>query len=96
MDTTKLKSRTFQQSTKVATGPKPSGPNLWTETPAERQQRMQDELMGVKRKVENASGPTEDESDEKRRKRERDYHLKEEVERHNVRFPIAIMRGDPS
>lgn len=94
MDTTKLKSRTFQQSTKVVTGPKPGGPNLWTETPAERQQRMQDELMGVKRKVENAN-PAEDESDDKRRKRERDYQLKEEVERHNVRLPrLSLLCAD--
>ncbi|KAL8283735.1 hypothetical protein RQP46_005530 [Phenoliferia psychrophenolica] len=97
MDTTKLKSRTFQQSTKVVTGPKPGGPNLWTETPAERQQRMQDELMGVKRKVENAT--VEDESDDKRRKRERDYHLKEEVERHNVSLlpnHVVLQHPDPT
>jgi hypothetical protein len=46
---------------------------------------MADEVMGKKRKAE---GPAvEEETDDERRKRLRDQQLKEEVERHNVRFP---------
>lgn len=89
MDPTKLKSRSFQQSSKVSSSDrKESGPDLWTETPAERQQRMEDEVLGRKRKavISAAGSAREEESDEKRRKRERDIRLKEEVERHNVRL----------
>ncbi|KAI5480887.1 hypothetical protein MNV49_006696 [Pseudohyphozyma bogoriensis] len=85
MDSTKLKSRTFQQSSKPDSK-KQSGPNLWTETPAERQQRMADEMMGKKRKAEvsaGGGGAEEEESDDKRRRRERDRQLRDEVERHN-------------
>lgn len=86
MDSTKLKSRTFQQSAKVAEKKDASGPNLWTETPAERQQRLEDEMLGKKRKAEGLTGGAdEDESDEARRKRQRDWQLREEVDRHNVR-----------
>ncbi|GAA6038421.1 hypothetical protein JCM8097_007640 [Rhodosporidiobolus ruineniae] len=82
MDTTKLKSRGFATGKAAASAGKKEGPStLWTETPAERQQRLQDEMLGKKRKAENA--PKEEESDEARRKRKRDQQLKDEVERHN-------------
>ncbi|GAA5969456.1 hypothetical protein JCM11641_008121 [Rhodosporidiobolus odoratus] len=82
MDTTKLKSRGFATGKAAASAGKKEGPsNLWTETPAERQQRLQDEMMGKKRKAENA--PVEEESDEVRRKRVRDRQLREEVDKHN-------------
>lgn len=90
MDPTKLKSRSFASSTKTAEkAGASSGVNLWTETPQERQQRLEDEMMGRKRKAVVGAGggggpELEDESDEKRRKRERDQRLKDEVERHNV------------
>ncbi|BGP18541.1 hypothetical protein JCM10213_002945 [Rhodosporidiobolus nylandii] len=88
MDTTKLKSRGFATGKAAASAGKKEGPsNLWTETPAERQQRLADEMMGKKRKAENA--PAEEETDEQRRKRIRDRQLKEEVERHN-----AASRGE--
>ncbi|GAA6003844.1 hypothetical protein JCM10207_006432 [Rhodosporidiobolus poonsookiae] len=82
MDTTKLKSRGFATGKAAASAGKKEGPsNLWTETPAERQQRLADEMMGKKRKAENA--PAEEETDDERRKRIRDRQLKDEVERHN-------------
>lgn len=82
MDPTKLKSRSFASSTKTAEKEQnSSGVNLWTETPQERKQRLADEVMGRKRK---AADGGEDETDEQRRKRERDQRLREEVEKHNV------------
>jgi hypothetical protein len=102
MDPTKLKSRTFQQSAKIASSAKgsSSGPNLWTETPAERQQRIEDEMMGRKRKAEVSAGGggiEEEENGEKRRKTERDRQLREEVERHNVSslvcWPLLAKEG---
>jgi hypothetical protein len=85
MDPTKLKSRSFASSTKTAEKEQnSSGVNLWTETPQERKQRLEDEVMGRKRKATTGGPDPEEETDEKRRKRERDQRLKEEVERHNV------------
>ncbi|BGP34083.1 hypothetical protein JCM10296v2_005898 [Rhodotorula toruloides] len=84
IDTTKLKSRGFAtgKAAQSASSKKSSSDvNLWTETPAERQQRLADEMMGKKRRAENA--PVEDETDDARRKRMRDQHLKDEVERYN-------------
>ncbi|GAA5986008.1 hypothetical protein JCM10908_006369 [Rhodotorula pacifica] len=84
MDTTKLKSRGFatgKAAQRASGSSDSSGVNLWTETPAERQERMRDEMLGKKRKAENA--PMEEETDEARRKRLRDQQLKDEVERHN-------------
>ncbi|GAA6064084.1 hypothetical protein JCM10212_003442, partial [Sporobolomyces blumeae] len=95
MDPTKLKSRTFisgpkAQQASSSSGQKSSGPNLWTETPAERQQRLEDEALGRTKKAEQGLGGDgrgadveEDLSDEARRKRRRDWELKQEVERHN-------------
>lgn len=88
IDPTKLKSRSFQSGPKAQKSTRPGGiggddgPNLWTETPAERQQRLQDEALGKKRRAENAN-PEEEDTEETRRKRARDRRLKEEVERHN-------------
>lgn len=89
MDSTKLKARSFNTSAKMGTSEKrkDDGPNLWTETPAERQQRLADEVMGRKRKAEISGaggGHVAEEDDQTRRKRLRDRQLKEEVERHNV------------
>ncbi|GAA5961917.1 hypothetical protein JCM8115_001609 [Rhodotorula mucilaginosa] len=84
MDTTKLKSRGFatgKAAQRASGSDSSSGVNLWTETPAERQERLRDEMLGKKRKAENA--PAEEETDEARRKRLRDQQLKDEVERHN-------------
>lgn len=88
-DTTKLKSRTFTQSgsTPQSTRKDPNAVNLWTETPQERQERLQDELLGRKGKAEISAaggGRKVEEGDDERRKRERDWVLREEVERHNV------------
>lgn len=91
MDPTKLKSRTFQNSAQLSSAASKkgssTGPNLWTETPQERKQRLEDEMMGRKRKAEvsaSGGGIVEEETDEQRRKRLRDAQLRDEVERHNV------------
>jgi hypothetical protein len=59
--------------------------SLWTETPAERQQRLADEVMGRKRRaVDQAnSGPSED-PDRKRRKQE-EAAIKQGVDEYTVR-----------
>ncbi|SGY61538.1 BQ5605_C007g04568 [Microbotryum silenes-dioicae] len=93
MDPTKLKSRGFQQMAGkgMAHGsagkPNPEDVNLWTETPQERQKRLEDEMMGRKRKAEISNGDggagQPEETDEQRRKRMRDQQLRDEVDRYN-------------
>ncbi|GAA6011167.1 hypothetical protein JCM11491_006745 [Sporobolomyces phaffii] len=97
MDPTKLKSRSFQSGPKAQKSTRPGGlgddgPNLWTETPAERQQRLQDEALGKKRRAEHAAADDDrDDSEEARRKRARDARLKDEVERHNSKSRNASL-----
>ncbi|KAF9042216.1 hypothetical protein BJ165DRAFT_1486240 [Panaeolus papilionaceus] len=70
LDPTKLKkSRQFSRSA----NPPPAGNkdmSLWTETPAERQQRLADEVSGKKRRVTDAPADDEEASAKRRRKQE--------------------------
>jgi len=56
---------------------------MWTETPAQKQQRMADEAAGVKRQKDPVRGE-KDQSFESKGKRQRDEELKAQVERHSV------------
>lgn len=69
---------TFQKNSRVAVSTEDQ--RAWTETPAERAQRLADEMAGVKR----PAGSVEDDRDEKRRRRERDEEIRKGVEAHNV------------
>ncbi|KAK4056988.1 hypothetical protein OIO90_001888 [Microbotryomycetes sp. JL221] len=87
LDPTKLKGRGFSQK---ATSDKPKsnqeGIDLWTETPQQRAQRLEDEALGKRKKaVQSRTGGGESvpETDEERRKRKRDERLKREVEEYN-------------
>jgi len=83
LDPTKLnKPRQFSRSTAPA---KVIDNTLWTETPAERQQRLADEVMGKKRRVENADldqdGADADATDEDvRKRRKREAELQRQVD----------------
>jgi hypothetical protein len=57
---------------------------VWTETPAQKQQRMADEAAGVRRHKDPVRGE-KDQSFETKGKRQRDEELKAQVERHSVR-----------
>ncbi|CAE6394178.1 unnamed protein product, partial [Rhizoctonia solani] len=83
LDPTKLKSRQFSRSTNDK---KAAASNLWTETPAERQQRLADEVSGKRKRAEEAaaqgvSATGDDEETVKKRKRDRE--LREQIESHN-------------
>ncbi|KAG8731084.1 hypothetical protein FRC11_005190 [Ceratobasidium sp. 423] len=83
LDPTKLKNRQFSRSTNDK---KAAASNLWTETPAERQQRLADEVSGKRKRAEEAaaqgvSAVVDDEDMAKRRKRDRE--LREQIEAHN-------------
>src|SRR5271170_202915 len=76
----KLKARTFQQSKSGTVGQgKAVDHTVWTETPLERAQRLEDEALGRKpRKVGGGdSGGGGEEEEEEEEKRERDRRIKE-------------------
>ncbi|RSH95455.1 hypothetical protein EHS25_000547 [Saitozyma podzolica] len=56
---------------------------VWTETPAEKAQRIADEVAGIKRVKEPKRGVPSEDRDEEARKRRRDEQIDQEVQRHN-------------
>lgn len=81
LDPTRIKNRQFSKATGRDEVSKDT--SLWTETPAERQARLAEELSG-KRKRPTAVAPDEgDETAQKRRKVQQE--LRREVDDHNVR-----------
>lgn len=88
IDTTKIirGGRRFNASTKAPTADSRGGASsLWTETPAERQQRLADEVAGKRRRIENSDPEAtrgEDLERAKRRKAEED--VRRGVDEHTV------------
>lgn len=86
MDPTKLRSRGFNSAAdskrKEAARKDQS---LWTETPAERAQRIADEQSGKKRRIENAEDLlTPEEQEAQRRKKKRDQAISKDLEGYHV------------
>ncbi len=76
--------RQFARS--AAPAPKNTDSNLWTETPAERQQRLADEVSGKRKRVVNAEEAiSPEEALEARKKRKRDENIRKGVDEHTVR-----------
>ncbi|OCF30574.1 hypothetical protein I316_07775 [Kwoniella heveanensis BCC8398] len=70
---------------RTTTEPSDTDHTLWTETPAEKAQRIADEVAGIKRKKGKAGERImsyEDEQEE-RRKRKREAEIRDEVAKHN-------------
>ncbi|KDR68786.1 hypothetical protein GALMADRAFT_78060 [Galerina marginata CBS 339.88] len=88
LDTTKLKARQFSRGTSAPSNSK-NDTSLWTETPAERQQRLADEVLGKKRRVTDA--PVDEDEDAKGKKRRRKQE--EEVIRRGVDEHTRKQRG---
>lgn len=67
--------------------------SLWTETPAERQQRVADELSGKKRRKENSEVPDDDGLGalEARKRQKTEDELQRAVTEHNVRGFIVSL-----
>jgi hypothetical protein len=83
IDPTKLRPRQFRATAAPAI---PTTNNLWTETPAERQQRLADEVSGKRRRAANAEGPVDEEEDaDVKLKRRREEQIRREVDEHTVR-----------
>lgn len=86
IDPTRLtKGRKFAPSTNPYAGS--TDTTLWTETPAERQQRLADELSGKKRRKENAEVPDDGGRGalEARKRQKTEYEIQRAVTEHNVR-----------
>ncbi|CCL98928.1 uncharacterized protein FIBRA_00935 [Fibroporia radiculosa] len=56
--------------------------SLWTETPAERQQRIADEVAGKRRRVTDADAMSPDEEREMRKRRKQEEEVRRGVEEH--------------
>lgn len=83
LDPTKLKARQFSRSANTA--PRARDNSLWTETPAERQARIKDEVDGKRKRATEAAAEEDDglkRDDGKRRKYEAE--VKAQVEEYNV------------
>lgn len=89
IDPTKIKSRGFKQTSKPHSGTveRQGGTgSLWTETPAERAQRLEDEAMGKRRRAEDVAkgmGDDEDGNLDSLKRRKRDQEMRKQVEEHN-------------
>lgn len=84
LDPTKLQGkRTFNRGT---ADPRAMSDNLWTETPQERQKRIEDEVMGKKRRA--ADAPEPDHTAVKRRKQ--DDELRRAVQTHSSRAESLV------
>ncbi|KAF9024555.1 hypothetical protein BDZ89DRAFT_954644 [Hymenopellis radicata] len=82
LDPTKM-NRPRQFARSAAPAPKNTDSNLWTETPAERQQRLADEVSGKRRRVVNAEDAVSpEEALEARKKRKRDENIRKGVDEH--------------
>ena len=84
IDPTKLtKPRQFSRSAAPA---RKVDTSLWTETPAERQQRLADEVAGKRRRAVNADPDAGDESSEAeaRKRRRRDEEIRKGVDHYTV------------
>jgi len=82
LDPTKLKARQFSRSTAPASNKQDN--SLWTETPAERQQRLADEVSGKKRRA--ADAPVEDDGDDKKRRKMEEEAIRQGVDDYTVSF----------
>ncbi|KAJ7083696.1 hypothetical protein B0H15DRAFT_419005 [Mycena belliarum] len=83
LDPTKLKPRTFARSAAPA---RSTDNSLWTETPAQRAERLADEVAGRKRRAANAAPALSDTEILESRKRQRiDAELRKGVEEHTAR-----------
>lgn len=86
LDPSKLKApRQFSRSTARS---RDGDGSLWTETPAEKQQRLADEVVGKRRR---AADP-DPEDDEKKRRKKDEENIRRGVEAYNVSTLECIKR----
>ena len=69
--------------------------SLWTETPAERQQRIADEVAGKRRRVTDTSATNPEEERELRKRRRYEEEVRRGVEEHTVGFITNLWVTQP-
>lgn len=87
-DTTKITKTGFNQNTRRGGGASKAaedGLSLWTETPEERAKRIDEEVMGKRKRIENAAKQETDAERQERKKREaRNAEMRAQTEAYNV------------
>jgi len=95
LDPSKLtKPRQFARSTPASSSNANSSSaagNLWTETPAERQQRLADEVMGKKRPATRVAADAQDDDIESKRRKLFDEDTRKGVHEHTRRVRGAAL-----
>ena len=79
-----MKARQFSRGSGPVGNNSKSDNSLWTETPAERQQRLADEVSGKKRRVTDAPVDEDTTGANKRRKQDEE-RIKKNVDEYTVR-----------
>lgn len=64
--------------------------SLWTETPAERQQRLADEVAGKRRRITEVDAVPVEEEAERKKRRKHEEEIRKEVEEHTVSLFICL------
>ena len=101
LDPTKLKARQFSRSSGGPVNNK-SDNSLWTETPAERQQRLADEVSGKKRRITDAPVDDETTTGANKRRKQDEERIKKNVDEYTVRplsslfFALIFFLNPPS
>jgi len=92
LDPTKLtKSRQFNRSAAPSSSKKDDY-SLWTETPAEKQQRLADEVSGKRRRATNVEDTVSpEEAAEARKRRKLDEEIRQGVSSHTVRIVVHLI-----
>jgi len=95
LDPTKLKARQFSRSSAPAV--KKSDNSLWTETPAERQQRLVDEVSGKKRRAVDAEAD-DDAGAKKKRSKMEEEQIRRGVDEYTqkLRGPALVAQHEAS
>ncbi|KAF8588507.1 hypothetical protein K439DRAFT_638557 [Ramaria rubella] len=81
LDPTKLKARQFSRSAAPAARTQDS--SLWTETPAQRQARIKDEVDGKRRRATDVADEDADEARDDRKRRKHEADVKAQVDEYN-------------
>ncbi|KAG8908095.1 hypothetical protein FRB99_000539 [Tulasnella sp. 403] len=81
LDPSKIRARQFSKNTEE----KVTDRTLWTETPAEKQKRLADEVSGKRKRAEVSAGmvASREESEEDRKRRKRDDEIRQKIDEHN-------------
>ena len=91
LDPTKLKARQFSRGSGPVSSNNKSDNSLWTETPAERQQRLADEVSGKKRRVTDVAPVDEDTTGANKRRKQDEERIKKNVDEYTVRSSLSLL-----